>query len=373
MDDIAPALLEKIRADFLSLLGDAAPAANTYEAAGDYAETVGTALAEAFQKNLSSDILPDGKMYWNIAERVVGTMLEEDYELVSDATLQIQQALNDAAGIGLKAQAAPLNDGRIDGLLNDLCSKDDFDKVAWLLNEPVKTFSRTVVDETLETNASFQAKAGLVPKVTRRTSGMCCATCARLAGVYSYDVYDSLELRDMGVFWRHNSCRCVVEYEPGDGRIQNSWTKKWTTAEESDKIEWRKTVGLDESHGIIQKRINQGQYSLNLSEQQYLKHVEGTPQYMQYAASRAAKGKSPQGRLTISRDEAQSLIQKFAGKGTPYIQKNGIVGNKEYGTADYIIGQYCNNNGEWTDTKRFAIYYGKNQSHIVPIQEVYNG
>ena len=75
--DIAPALLERIRADFLSLLGDEAPAADTYAAAADYAERVGAALAEAFRRNLTADILPDGKLYWNIADRVVRPLLEE--------------------------------------------------------------------------------------------------------------------------------------------------------------------------------------------------------------------------------------------------------------------------------------------------------
>ena len=69
--DIAPELLERIRADFRALLGDAKPAADTYAAAADYAELVGSALAEAFRRNLTADALPDGRLYWNIADRVV--------------------------------------------------------------------------------------------------------------------------------------------------------------------------------------------------------------------------------------------------------------------------------------------------------------
>ena len=52
MEDIAPELLERIRALFLELLGDDAPSANTYTAAGDYAERVGDALATAFRQQL---------------------------------------------------------------------------------------------------------------------------------------------------------------------------------------------------------------------------------------------------------------------------------------------------------------------------------
>ena len=81
--DIAPALLGRIRADFLRLLRNAAPSAATYPAALDYADLVGGALAEAFRLHLSADTLPDGRMYWNIADRVLRPLLEEDHALVA--------------------------------------------------------------------------------------------------------------------------------------------------------------------------------------------------------------------------------------------------------------------------------------------------
>lgn len=80
--DIAPALLGRIRADFLRLLRNTAPSAATYPAALDYADLVGGALAEAFRLHLSADTLPDGRMYWNIADRVLRPLLEEDHALV---------------------------------------------------------------------------------------------------------------------------------------------------------------------------------------------------------------------------------------------------------------------------------------------------
>lgn len=35
------------------------------------------------------------------------------------------------------------------------------------------------------------------------------------------------------VYRRHERCRCRVEYDPGDGRRQNVWDKKWTEDEEA--------------------------------------------------------------------------------------------------------------------------------------------
>lgn len=48
------------------------------------------------------------------------------------------------------------------------------------------------------------------------------------------------------IFRRHERCRCLVTYDPADGSKlrQDVHTKKWTSAEENDKIEERKRVGL---------------------------------------------------------------------------------------------------------------------------------
>ena len=86
--------------------------AKLVQTAGEYAEEVGRALSEAFQSNLSGDTLPDGRMYWNLADRVIRPLQEEDHALVSEAARQVQQQLNEAAGIGIKAQSVPLDQDR---------------------------------------------------------------------------------------------------------------------------------------------------------------------------------------------------------------------------------------------------------------------
>lgn len=230
--DIAPALLGRIRADFLRLLRNAAPSAATYPAALDYADLVGGALAEAFRLHLSADTLPDGRMYWNIADRVLRPLLEEDHSLVADAAAAVQQQLNEAAGLRLLAQRVPVDEDRIDGILNKVCAAEHYEDVAHMLDEPVRTFSRMAVDDTLKANVQFQGRAGLRPRVVRRTTGSCCEWCSRLAGSYDYPHVPA------DVYRRHERCRCKVEYDPGDGRRQNVWDKKWT--EDPETLQARK-------------------------------------------------------------------------------------------------------------------------------------
>ncbi len=111
----------------------------------------------------------------------------------------------------------------------------------WLLDAPVKTFSQSIVDDTIRTNAEFQSKAGLRPRIIRRDSGGCCDWCAKLAGTYDYPGVPR------EVYRRHANCNCTVEYDPGSGkRVQDVWTKKWTRKEESGKIEERKQIGQNQ-------------------------------------------------------------------------------------------------------------------------------
>lgn len=240
MEDIAPKLFEKIKKDFLKILENIDSNAMNYIEAQSYAESVGSALAEALERNLSSSVLPDGRMYWNIADRVIRPLMEQDYELVSGVSTEVQRILNEAAGIGIKPQIAQLDADKIDGILNKISSAERYDDVAWVLNEPIKTFSRSIVDDTLKVNVEFQGKSGLHPKIIRKQESKCCKWCEGLAGTYNYpDV-------PKDVYRRHERCRCTVEYDPGTGKRQDVHTKQWKREQERDKIEIRKTVGLKE-------------------------------------------------------------------------------------------------------------------------------
>lgn len=193
----------------------------SYADAQDYAYHVGKALSDAFTGNLSSAVLPGGKMTEELAEEIVRTLLEEGHGMVSDAAVIVQNALNSSAGIGLKAQRAALNESRINGIISRLVGAENFDDIAWILGDPVVNFSMAVADETLRRNVEFQGKAGLKPVLIRKAPRKCCEWCNNLAGVYEYpDVPDD-------VYRRHENCRCTVEYDPGTGRKQNVHTKQW--------------------------------------------------------------------------------------------------------------------------------------------------
>ena len=230
-NDIAPELLEKLLYEFkektknherLKELKEILNSKEaTYKEANEFSILVGELLAEVFKENLSSEILPDGKMYFNIAERVLNGTMKENYNLVSNYSIEVQEALNSTAGMGLKAFEPRINQDRIDGIIGRVSSAEDFDDIKWILDEPVKNFSQSIVDDFIKKNVEFHNDMGLLPKIIRREAGGCCDWCRELVGEYEYpNIPDD-------IYRRHRYCRCTVDYYPGDGRRQNVHSKKW--------------------------------------------------------------------------------------------------------------------------------------------------
>ena len=121
-DDIVPKLLDGLKKDFLSKyksnkkipkLLENKNHANAYL----YADEVGNILAEVFDSKLSASILPEGRMYFNIAERVLNETLGNNHKLVTEYAVELQTALNKEAGIGLKSKANKINQDKVDGLV----------------------------------------------------------------------------------------------------------------------------------------------------------------------------------------------------------------------------------------------------------------
>ncbi|MCD8019756.1 MAG: hypothetical protein LUF92_09320 [Clostridiales bacterium] len=54
----------------------------SYEDVLEYADVLGECLSNAIKNNVSGSVLPDGKMYYNIAKTVLEPMLKENYEKV---------------------------------------------------------------------------------------------------------------------------------------------------------------------------------------------------------------------------------------------------------------------------------------------------
>ena len=232
--DIVPELLKSIQKDFdkgkedsetvqqlLKILDDGQA---NYLNANAYAVEIGELLSKVLDKNITAEVLPDGKMYFNIADRILNTTLRKNYELITDYSTGVQSQLNKKANLSIKPKRPSINQDRIDGIVNRISSEDSFDDIKWILGDPIVNFSQSIIDDAIKINAELHYEVGLNPEIKRIAVGKACKWCRSLAGRYSYP--DNVP---KDVYHRHENCRCMVDYHPKDGRgIQDVWSKKWS-------------------------------------------------------------------------------------------------------------------------------------------------
>lgn len=232
-EDIVPELLEKIKKEFnltyeenkkiSALENKLETEILNYDDAYNYAEEVGRLLINVLRDNITSETMPDGRMYYNIAKRIMDDVLTNNHELIAEYSQIVQTVINNNAGYNIKGLKSKLNYDRINGFIQRLASEEIFDDIDWILGEPVLTFSRATVDNTVAINAEHNHRLGIEAVIERTEKYDACGWCRNLEGVYAYpdDVLDE-------VYMRHDKCRGRVMYKPVDKRkVQNVHNKKW--------------------------------------------------------------------------------------------------------------------------------------------------
>ena len=375
---------EIVRNAFAALKGKKA----TYKTANEFAIEIGDILSKALGTSLSADKLPDGKMYYNIAQRLLTDVLGRNHELVSGYTSDVQKDLNQEAKIGLKVQVPELNLDRIAGIVNRFSSEENFEDVSWLLGEPIVNFTQSIIDDSIRKNAEFHHQSGLQPEIVRKSYFHCCEWCQEVQGNYKYPRVPK------DVYRRHQHCRCIVDYDPKSGKIQNVWTKKISN-KSSDELENRKRINADvrdnnrkadakeykevvtalgvekspislakfqnlkynggeeyeqlKDKVFIYQKIQTGEWGKKINPEKQLPHMESTHK----------AGKS----YIYDSVDVQELFNKHYGTGRIELDRHGRRTNKEIIELGYPIGINGSDGSEVTSIK---IHHSEKRTHIVP-------
>lgn len=263
MEDVTPKLLRETRAEVERLLmADKSTRASlerikkaqgTYEDVQRLADAYGDALVEALSKTITPEALPNGMMYQNIAEKLMPELLEDGYTKVSEIAELVQTDLNTKAGLSMKAVKAPYNKDKAVGLAHELVNIKATDIKGTVIPQQIKTFMLMVVDDMVHQNIDLQEKAGLQPQIhRRRTTGRECAYCQSL--VYS-GPYNGEGMPE-DIFRRHRDCRCVVLYDPNDGKspIKGAHSKREYGRYQDAVKEERKNLELIDRKAKAKKR-----------------------------------------------------------------------------------------------------------------------
>ena len=290
--DIVPELNEKIEASFkgyvmrdrqLSQISNRIRDGTAdFRDAHSYAERLGEDLSRALVNNLTPETLPNGTLYYNIAQRTVIPGLQNNYNLVNDAAEAIQKALDLKNKIGLGAVRADFPLERINGLIDKMTQEPlPVDMVIRWLQEPIVNNSEAFADDFVRSNASFRSKAGLKSTITRIADPKCCDWCAALEGTYEY----GKEPAD--IYRRHEFCRCTVTYQ-SEKTSQNVWSKRqWQSSPE--ELERREAAGQTQQMSV-QERLSQVEQILR--DEQISDYQKRTG-YARATARAATRSKSP--------------------------------------------------------------------------------
>lgn len=237
MEDIGKELYEKIAAEFERATGSDSVISGILKRISKdtaqpadialYAQRLGLRLREAIEHHVSADVLPDGQMYYNIAEKILRPSLSTNYELFNAVAQQIQTAVDQKQGIRVKAQKAEFPEDRIDTVINAASEPGIPEKtMIRRMSAPAETITQSYADDYAEANADFRSRAGLDEYIIRQGGAKCCKWCADLVGKYRYP--DEVP---KDVFKRHDNCGCTVEHVSAKGR-QNDHTKTSGTEEQ---------------------------------------------------------------------------------------------------------------------------------------------
>lgn len=203
-----------------------------------YAERLGEHLSRAFAEVLTAENLPNGTLYFNIANKTILPMLREAHIDINTQASAVQKAIDRALHIGLQPLSGSFPESRVRDLMYTMCKPDlPQQKKEAYLKEPIVNTCASFFDDFVRENADFRFRSGMSPVIIRTAAEGCCEWCSKLAGAYPYEKVKST---GHGAFRRHENCRCVTTFEYGR-KSQNVWSKKQWAAE-PDELERRKTL-----------------------------------------------------------------------------------------------------------------------------------
>lgn len=231
--DIGQDILKSVRADFAKTLDDQnsklgklfkkiQDGSATMSDISTFSVLIGQTVSSAVEKRITPDVLPDGTLYFNIAQTVLQGVLKDSYELINLAAQSVQERLDSEYGLHIKPVKPDFPEERIRdiaGAASTASMNKNEEKEERRLTSPVENVVQSFYSDYVRENADLRSKAGLNAYIIRRTNGRCCPWCSDLAGRYRYEDAPS------DVYARHDNCTCTVDFVTDKYR-QDVWNKR---------------------------------------------------------------------------------------------------------------------------------------------------
>lgn len=231
--DIGQDILRSVKADFAKALDDqSGRLGRLFKKIQDgkasmsdistFSVLIGQTVSSAVEKRVTPEALPNGTLYFNIAQTVLQGILKDSHELINLAASSVQERLDAQQGLHIRAVKPEYPEERVKsiaGAASTASMNSNGEKEQRRLTSPVENVVQSFYSDYVRENADLRSKAGLNAYIVRRTSGKCCAWCADLAGRYRY------EDAPPDVYARHDNCTCTVDFVTNNYR-QDVWSKR---------------------------------------------------------------------------------------------------------------------------------------------------
>lgn len=262
MADIGAELLEKIRDEFQktckadkyiqSVLKKIEGGTAKMEEVALLSKQLGFRVSQAIGAHVNVAALPDGKMYYNIADTILTGVLKDNYDVINSAAAECQKALDKTAGINITPQQAAFPTERVQAVVNAASVPDIAEKVMIRrMTAPAQNITESFYNDYVQKNVKFRSDAGLDCYIIRNDHGGCCKWCSKLAGKYHYP-----EDVPKDVYRRHDNCGCTVTYLNGRN-AQNVWSKnRWNISDE--ELEQMKKAGSRQPARMVDNSAKSG-------------------------------------------------------------------------------------------------------------------
>ena len=168
MADIGAELLTKIRKEFAEtitkkynanyiakILDKVENGTADFNDVSRFSQGIGYRLSEIIKKYVTPENLPDGTLYYNIADTVLQGTLHDNYELINGVASSVQKTLDKKAGISIKPQQANYPTDRVHSIVNSLTDTTATQEVIQRrLDAPVRNVTNSMYDDYVERKVS---------------------------------------------------------------------------------------------------------------------------------------------------------------------------------------------------------------------------
>lgn len=247
MADIGEELYSRVRKEFYRIINEEdkevgqilakiRAGSDDFELAHKYAEKLGEALEKAIFKEISPGDLPDGRFYYDIADKVIGNPLRANGISINEICSEIHGNANTKAGVNIKAIIPESREETIKAVVAEISNLEEYTPEALRQILDIQTWSLQDVDEFQRVNSKFLLKSGMSVEIIRTYEGphfdphrgkhgsmQDCKYCKDRAYAGPYAGLYDLGL-ESEIWKRHPGCRCVIVTKR-EKTYQSAWTR----------------------------------------------------------------------------------------------------------------------------------------------------